>query len=556
MELTYILINQLNPQIQYGAYVYNQYRRSLDGGQTWGSVNVSSSAGLFINPFDMDDAQYIFLYGCYSANNYLRMSNTNTTAPINTTVALTALGGGLASAIKVSPYTINRLFIGSTNGKVLKVDNANATPTATDITGAGMAGYINCVNTGMNDNNLVSVFTNYGVNNVWVTSDGGTTWSAIDGNLPDMPVRWALFEPGRNDRLIIATEAGVYSTDQINGASTIWMPHTTFPTVRTDMLKMRAGDSTVVAATHGRGLFTAKISAFAAPQVSFLTTSTATTERTDGSSGCRNYADYTVNIGLTSATTNSVPVIVNLNVLPANTAVEGVDFDITTNGSFANPSKQIIFSGSNSETKTFTIRVYDDKEIESTENFKLSFSVSGTSNAVAGLLTTHDLTIGDNDRHPAPYQQGSYALGTYDIDLSATSPFNGTKLRNRLQVLYMATELRAVGFTLGGKITAIKLRVKSKSSTTPFNGFSISMMNSNATTLSSAFLGGGTIQQVYSANYTTVVGDNNFTFNTPFVWDGVSNISVQFCYDNTGGTAATAADVVEGMGTPLGTGVR
>ncbi|MER3463749.1 MAG: hypothetical protein C4329_04350, partial [Chitinophagaceae bacterium] len=236
----------------------------------------------------MDDAQYIFLYGCYSANNYLRMSNTNTTAPINTTVALTALGGGLASAIKVSPYTINRLFIGSTNGKVLKVDNANATPTATDITGAGMAGYINCVNTSMNDNNLVSVFTNYGVNNVWVTSDGGTTWSAIDGNLPDMPVRWALFEPGRNDRLIIATEAGVYSTDQINGASTIWMPHTTFPTVRTDMLKMRAGDSTVVAATHGRGLFTAKISAFAAPQVSFLTTSTATTERTDGSSGCRN----------------------------------------------------------------------------------------------------------------------------------------------------------------------------------------------------------------------------------------------------------------------------
>jgi len=547
----YVHINQLNPQVQYGAYVYNQYRRSLDGGNTWSSVNVSSSAGLFINPFDMDDAQNI-IYACYTGNNLLRMSSANTTSPAATILPVATLNGAQAGAVKVSPYTANRLFIGSTGGRVLRLDGANATPTVTNITATNLpAAYINCVNTGTDDNNLVVTYTTYGVKHVWVSTDGGTTWTNIDGNLPDMPVRWALFEPGRNDRMILATEAGIYTTDLVNGASTIWTPNTTFPTVRTDMLQMRTSDSTIVAATHGRGLFTAKISAIIIPQVSFLQSSFATAERTDSTTGCRKFVDYTVGIGLTSIASASTNVTVNVS----GAAREGSDFDVTTNGSFTAPSKQVIFDAGTPTTKYITVRVYDDREVESPEDVVLNFTVSG-SNAVAGLLKTYTLTIGDNDSHPSQFQSGNFSLGTYDTDLSVTSPFNGTKLRNRLQVLYTAAELKAAGFLQGGTITGLKLRVKSKSSTTPFNGFSISMMNTNATQLNSTFLGGGSIVQVYSANYSTVVGDNNFVFTKPFAWDGTSNILIQFCYDNFGGTAAVAADVVEGMGAPLGTGIR
>jgi hypothetical protein len=45
---------------------------------------------------------------------------------------------------------------------------------------------------------------------------------------------------------------------------------------------------------------------------------------------------------------------------------------------------------------------------------------------------------------------------------------------------------------------------------------------------------------VYSnTNYTTTTGTNTFNFTTPFIWDGVSNIIVQFCWsnNNTGGTS-------------------
>lgn len=51
----FVAIDQDQPQYQFGAYVYNQYRRSTDGGNSWSSVNFSSSAGNFINQFDYDN---------------------------------------------------------------------------------------------------------------------------------------------------------------------------------------------------------------------------------------------------------------------------------------------------------------------------------------------------------------------------------------------------------------------------------------------------------------------------------------------------------------------
>ncbi len=255
-------INQQNPQIQFGSYVYNQYRRTTNGGATWSSVNLSTTLGQFVNPFDYDDAQNIMY--CSNTNGTIRRwDNANTS---NTSIVFNVAGmtGSLLSA-KYSPYTANRLFFGTSNGKLYRLDNANAPAngdnvTATDITGPGFPnGTIICVNTGTDDNNLVATYSNYGVNNVWVSSNAGASWSTIDGDLPDMPVRWAMFEPGSNAKLYLATEAGIYTTTNINGASTQWLPETTFPSVATYMLKIRASDSTIVAGTHGRGLWTSKI---------------------------------------------------------------------------------------------------------------------------------------------------------------------------------------------------------------------------------------------------------------------------------------------------------
>jgi hypothetical protein len=554
----FVHINQLDPSVQFGSYVYNAYRRSTNGGQTWSTVNINANTGLFVNPFDYDDAANT-MYASSGGGMY-RWLNANTTAGTTAVqVTINALGGS-ATAFKVSPYTPNRVFIGSSGGRVLKIDNANTVVSAdvalstTDLTAVGMSGNVSCVNTGSNDNNLVIVMSNYGVSNVWVSSNGGTSWTVIDGNLPDMPVRWALFEPGRNDRMILATEAGIYSTDLINGASTLWVPNTTFPTVRTDMLKMRTSDSTIVAATHGRGLYTAKIPAVVLPYVTFITQSAAYTEASNVTAGCRSYADYKIGIGMVNQATGTATV--NLNVVAGATATRGVDYDFTTNGSFTSPSSSIVYTAGQTGVRYITLRIYDDTQVEPVENFSLNFTVSGTTDAVPGLLTSFSASIADNDRNPVPYVSSSFAIGTFNTDLTAsTTPFEGTKLKHRLQVLYTATELRAAGISINASFSSMKIRVKTKNTTKPFNGFTISIANTTSTTLAAGYAA-GSFTTVYTGNYSSVVGDNTFAFSTPFNWDGVSNVVVQYCYDNFGGTAEAAGDVVEGMATPLGAGIR
>lgn len=257
----YVAIDQDQPQYQFGSYVYNVYRRSTNNGNTWTTPVNNQSTGRFVNPWDYDNAANI-IYACNNAGTFLRWNDPQTGSSTDVVTA-SAFGSGNVSAVHASPYTANQVYFGTGIGGIVRVDNAN---TGTSLTGtvinsgSGMpAGYVNCVVTGSDDQHLLACFTNYGVQNVWVTTNGGTTWTAIDGNLPDMPVRWALFHPDDDTKAFIATETGVWETDLINGASTVWNANPTFPNVRTDMIKYRSSDRTIAAGTHGRGIWTATI---------------------------------------------------------------------------------------------------------------------------------------------------------------------------------------------------------------------------------------------------------------------------------------------------------
>jgi len=57
--------------------------------------------------------------------------------------------------------------------------------------------------------------------------------------------------------VMLATETGIWTTDNILAQNVIWAPENQgLANVRIDMLKFRKSDNTVLAATHGRGMFT------------------------------------------------------------------------------------------------------------------------------------------------------------------------------------------------------------------------------------------------------------------------------------------------------------
>lgn len=539
----YTHIDQDEPQYQFSATTRSQYRRSTDGGATWSSVNFSNTIGQFINPTDYDDIGNK-MYTSAAAGQYVRWDNPQTGSTF-TTISVAAFGGNTARSITVSPYTANRVFFGTAGGRIVRVDNAHtASPTATNITQAGMSTTIvSCVAIGTDDNNLMASFSNYGSIHIWVTTNGGASWTNISGSgLPDIPVRWAMFYPEDNTKAILATEAGIFETNLINGASTVWTQNTNFPFVKTNMLQYRKSDGTVLAATHGRGLWTSTIPLL--PYIRFASPYGVNGEATTSTSSCRNYTDYTINMNIDAAPTGSAAV--TLNVAGGATATQGVDYDFTTNGNFAAPSNVLTFANGSTTPQPITIRVYNDAEIESAESFTFNYTVSGVTNALAAPSSiSYIFTIADNDA--APVAGGSPVTATVGTNNTSLShPFRAEFTDARTQMVYLASEMTAAGFS-AGTVTSIALNVVTKVSTTAFNGFTIKMKNTATSTLT----GGGVPFESGAAtvfgpvNYSTVAGVNTFTLSPTFVWDGTSNILVDICFDNTV-AAGASADLVAG----------
>jgi hypothetical protein len=133
-----------------------------------------------------------------------------------------------------------------------------------------------------------------------------------------------------------------------------------------------------------------------------------------------------------------------------------------------------------------------------------------------GLFAQLDVTIGTgtvqntNQTYPAPY--GNWYWGA------------------RHQFIIPASEVIAAG-GYAGNIQALGFDVATVQGT-PLTAFEIRI----GTTTSSA-LGtwqpGPFAQAFLATSYTEVLGWNMHTFTTPFVWDGVSNLIIETCFNNT-----------------------
>ncbi len=117
---------------------------------------------------------------------------------------------------------------------------------------------------------------------------------------------------------------------------------------------------------------------------------------------------------------------------------------------------------------------------------------------------------------------------------------------HRNQYLIPATELVALGFS-GGKFLSIGFDVVANSGL-PLNNFTIKMGHTNLTTMPATWQAG--LTQVYTtAVYNPVANSiNTHVFQTPFVWDGVSNIIIETCFNNTSWSSGHSVRYTTGYG--------
>lgn len=241
--------------------------------------------GLFVNPMDYDDesnllytnaatssfgglypqlkGRYIDTLEILNVNKYLQTNDHGLD-----TISFVKLNAGLTeaiTAIKLSKHSsgLNKTaIIGTEKGKVFKVTGLPSAVQTVRIDKVKLPiGYISSVDIGADENSILVTISNFGMQSVWVTYDGGTNWKNLEHNLPDMPVRWGLFNPYDDKKVVIATEAGVWGLENTLLTEGQWKSYNQgFPNTRVDMIDIRKSDSTILAVTHGHGLWTGKLS--------------------------------------------------------------------------------------------------------------------------------------------------------------------------------------------------------------------------------------------------------------------------------------------------------
>jgi len=185
-------------------------------------------------------------------------------------------GTAKISAVSVSKTPANRIYFGTTNKKLYRIDNANTgNPTKTDITSTNIplavfpGGNISCV--AINPNNadeILVTFSNYNANSVFYSNSGGlptTNWTRVGGNIEfstGPSVRWASIIPVSDGTVyMIATSTGIYATDTLTGPTTVWVQQgtSTIGNSVCDMIDYRTSDGLVIVATHSHGMYSTNI---------------------------------------------------------------------------------------------------------------------------------------------------------------------------------------------------------------------------------------------------------------------------------------------------------
>ncbi len=205
---------------------------------------------------------------------------------------VTANPSNCISAIAVAPGNSDLIYVGQNDGVIQKTTNGTATtPSWSDVDNNNSKNplpnrYITRIYVDPGNNNTVYVtLGGYSYDNLWKSIDGGNTFASVSGSgatsLPPAPIRGIVRHPRSALRLYAGTDVGLYESE--DGGAT-WSASQGGPgDVMIDEVRFVIGTETLLAATHGRGLWTADVSCVATI-TSQPTASPSTITTTGGSS--------------------------------------------------------------------------------------------------------------------------------------------------------------------------------------------------------------------------------------------------------------------------------
>ncbi|MGM0588262.1 MAG: T9SS type A sorting domain-containing protein [Bacteroidota bacterium] len=152
--------------------------------------------------------------------------------------------------------------------KIYKAENASGDFDVTEISipTASVGTYVHDIALNpVNADEALAVMSNYNITGIYHTTDGGASWTAIEGNLtgseqnPGPSIRSATIIPTGGDNAIymVGTSTGLYSVKQLDAGNTSWIQESDDAIGHSiiEYIHDRYMDAGVFLGTHGRGIF-------------------------------------------------------------------------------------------------------------------------------------------------------------------------------------------------------------------------------------------------------------------------------------------------------------
>ncbi|HVR98311.1 MAG TPA: hypothetical protein VMW27_16980 [Thermoanaerobaculia bacterium] len=249
----YVAVEAANLSVLYAETTGLSLSKSFDGGSFWlpATEGIDDESSLFITPFAMDPGNARRLW---TGGTRLWRSSDGAVTWTRASTDLTRHDDSILSAIGISPLTGNRVIAGTSEGYLLRSSAALNANNADWPAVRPRQGYVSSVAFDpRNETVAYATYATFGGTHVWKTTDGGATWTGLDGSgsgrLPDVPVHVIVVDPNQSTRLYLGTDLGVFVS--VDGGTNWAVENSGFANVVTESLSIQGRN--LFAFTHGRG---------------------------------------------------------------------------------------------------------------------------------------------------------------------------------------------------------------------------------------------------------------------------------------------------------------
>jgi len=265
----YCNVDYTNANVIYAEYQWGNLVKSTDLGYSWDyamdGINYSGDRHNWCTPVIMDPVNHNTLY--YGSNRLYKTTDggnwwNSISGDLTNGPGSGNLTYGTLTTIDVAPTNTQVIYVGTDDANVWVTTNGGGSWTKIN-TGLPDRWITRVTADPLDDSVAYVTLSGYksgsSLPHIYRTTNRGNAWQSISSNLPEAPVNDVIVDPMNPSVLYVGSDVGVYISENL-GAS--WAPlGTNLPITTVNDLALHPATRTLVAGTHGRSMFLCHLSA-------------------------------------------------------------------------------------------------------------------------------------------------------------------------------------------------------------------------------------------------------------------------------------------------------